>query len=118
MRTFVILYRRSRPAATITVQFADAQGRTRLQGLGRLPAHIRVFQQSPPSEQTPLFARLRYRALYPGVTLTYQNARGHLKSVYEVARRANPSQIRWSYDGVGSVTIDCGETLKPASCEC
>jgi hypothetical protein len=113
MRTFVVLYRRSRPAATITVQFADAQGLTRLQGFGRLSAHIRVFQQSPPAEQTLMFARLRYRARYPSVTLTYQT-RGHRKSSYEVARSANPSQICWSDDGVGAVTIDCGKILKPA----
>jgi len=56
----------TRPKVTVTIQFADVQGRTRLQGLGRLPAHTRVFQQTPPSGQAPLFARLRYRALYRG----------------------------------------------------
>jgi len=96
----------TRPKVTVTIQFADVQGRTRLQGLGRLPAHTRVFQQTPPSGQAPLFARLRYRALYPGITLTYQDARGHLKSIYEVAPGGNPGQIRWRYNGVGSVTIN------------
>lgn len=96
----------ARPETTVSIQFADVQGRARLQGLGRLPAHMRVFQQTPPSEQAPLFARLRYRSLYPGITLTYQDARGYLKSIYEVAPKGDPGQIRWRYDGVGSVTID------------
>ena len=70
---------------------------------------MRVFRSGArPADPTQIaqFSRLRYQALYPGITLTYQNARGNLQSIYTVAPAGDPSQIRWRYDGAGSVRVD------------
>lgn len=90
---------------TVTLRFLQAQSGATLQGLGRLKDHARVYGNHKPSH-TALYHRLRYRDLYPGISLTFASVRGQLKSVYEVAPRSDPAQIRWSYSGAGPVRLD------------
>lgn len=90
---------------TVTLRFVGARSRSQLQGLSRVPARARVFRTQPRSDAA-LYHRLRYRALYPGIALTYQSVEGQLKSIYEVAPRSDPGLIRWRYEGAGPVTLD------------
>ena len=97
------------PAAptTVTIRFDHAQAHRLIEGVGRLPKDTRVFPDpTAVGVPTTMYARLRYRALYPGITLTYQDAHGQLKSVYTVAPGAQSTQIRWRYEGAGAVTLD------------
>lgn len=54
----------------------------------------------------PTYAALTYQGLYTGIDLRYDGQDGHLKGTYTLAAHANPSAIRWRYEGADTVAID------------
>lgn len=60
----------------------------------------------------PTYASLTYSRLYPGVDLRYDGLDGQLKGTYFVAPNADPSAIRWRYDGAGRVQLAADGSLE------
>ncbi|HEY0603437.1 MAG TPA: SBBP repeat-containing protein [Herpetosiphonaceae bacterium] len=60
----------------------------------------------------PTYGSLLYRQLYPGVDLRYDGLDGQLKGTYIVAPHAEPSAIRWRYDGATSVKLAADGSLQ------
>ena len=54
----------------------------------------------------PTFDGLSYVGLYAGIDLSYSGSDGNLKGTYTVAPGADPSLIRWRYDGARNVSVD------------
>ena len=54
----------------------------------------------------PTYAGISYGALYSGIDLNYDGTDGKLKSTYVVAPGADPSQIRWRYQGARDLQVD------------
>jgi hypothetical protein len=54
----------------------------------------------------PLYGRVVYKDLYPGIDMVYSSHKRLLKSEFVVAPGADPSQIRIAYTGVESLRID------------
>lgn len=50
--------------------------------------------------------------MHPGVDLRYDGNDGQLKATYTVAPGADPSTIRWRYDGAGAARIDARGDLR------
>jgi hypothetical protein len=61
----------------------------------------------------PLFARVVYRDVYPGVDLVFHDARGRLEYDFVVAAGADPSAIRLTFDG-GAPQLDTAGGLSVA----
>ena len=53
----------------------------------------------------PIFARLLYQELYPGVNLLFLDDEDYMKYEFHVAPHADPTQIRMRYDGVKSMDL-------------
>ena len=54
----------------------------------------------------PLFGRVVYRDLYPGIDMFYSSSTRRLKSEFVVAPGADPSRIQIAYTGVAGIRID------------
>src|SRR5262245_37960115 len=54
----------------------------------------------------PLYGRVVYKDLYPGIDMVYSSHKRLLKSEFIVAPGADPSQIRIAYTGLESLTVD------------
>ncbi len=78
----------------------------------RLPGVVNYFvgnQSSRWRTNLPTFAGVIYQQLYRGIDLRYDGAQLRLKGTYSLAPHADPSLIRWHYDGVTSTRVD-GQT--------
>ena len=60
----------------------------------------------------PTYAGITYQQLYPGIDLGYDGTDGHLKSTYTIAAGADPSRIRWRYQGARDVQVDTAGNLR------
>lgn len=60
----------------------------------------------------PTYASLTYSRLYPGVDLRYDGLDGQLKGTYFVTPNADPSAIRWRYDGASRVQLAADGSLE------
>jgi hypothetical protein len=54
----------------------------------------------------PLFGRVVYKDLYPGIDMLYSSSARRLKSEFVVAPGADPSRIRIAYTGAAAIHID------------
>ncbi len=52
------------------------------------------------------YPSIAYENLYPGIGLHYSGMGGHLKGTYVISAHADPSKIRWRYEGAQSTTLD------------
>lgn len=57
-------------------------------------------------ENVPLYGRLVYSQLYPGIDLVYDGRSGNLKGTYTVSPGADPSLIAWHYQGADTTQVD------------
>ena len=67
-----------------------------------------LIGNDPSNWQTdvPLFGRVVYRDLYPGIDMFYSSSTRRLKSEFVVAPGADPSRIQIAYKGVAGIRID------------
>ncbi len=75
----------------------------------RLPGIVNYFIGNEPSHwrtNLPTYAGIVYEQLYPGIDLRYDGAQRILKGTYTLAPHADPSRIRWHYEGATSVRVD------------
>jgi len=54
----------------------------------------------------PLFEKIRYKEIYPGIDLVFYSKSGKLKYDFEISANADPRQIKILYKGEDSVKID------------
>ncbi len=62
----------------------------------------------------PTYGSIAYSELYPGISLDYSGTDGRLKGTYTVDPDADPTNIRWRYDGANSVSVDKDGNLQIA----
>src|ERR687891_1215768 len=83
------------------MRFVDA-GSSRLDAGERLTGVVNYLQGKDPAAWrtgVPTYGALEYAGLYEGIRLAYTGAQGRLKGTWSVAAGADPSQIRWRYEG-------------------
>jgi hypothetical protein len=101
----------ARNAAVLHLHFEGANPTPEVIGAERLPGIVNYFIGNDPAKwrtNLPTYAGVVYRELYPGIDLHYGSTEGLLKGTYTVAPGADPSRIRWRYDGATSVRVDEG----------
>jgi hypothetical protein len=101
--------------SVVRLRFLGANPAPRVQSADPLPGVVNYLLGSDPSQwrtQVPTYAALRYEQLYPGIDLRYDGQGGRLKGTYLVAPGADPSQIRWRYDGTSGLRLDSAGNLE------
>jgi hypothetical protein len=97
------------PPTVLRLRFEGANPAPELTGAERLPGIVNYFIGNDPAKwrtNLPTYAGVAYQELYPGIDLHYDGVEGVLKGTYTVAPGADPSHIRWRYDGATSVSVD------------
>jgi hypothetical protein len=77
--------------------------------LDPLPGTVNYLVGNDPAQWhtgIPTYARVGYRAIYPGVDVVYYGAHGQLESDFVVSPGADPSAIRLSLQGADNVRLD------------
>jgi len=111
-RTFDQDHYRDAPAGPPTVVrlcFEGANPEPEVTGAERLPGIVSYFIGNDPAKwrtNLPTYAGIVYQQLYPGIDLRYDGTEGVLKGTYTVAPGADPTRIRWHYDGTTAVPVD------------
>lgn len=100
-------------SAVIRMRLEGANSAVRVSGASPLPGKSNYFIGNDPSRWRrgiPQFARVEYRAVYPGVDLVYYGNQGQLEYDFRVAPSADPNQIALRFDGA-SAHIALGELI-------
>ena len=96
-------------AAPVRLRLVGANPQTELRGLEPLAGKVSYYRghdQSLWQEDVPLFARVKYAAVYPGVDLVYYGNDRQLECDFVVAPGARPDVVRLALDGVEKVELD------------
>jgi hypothetical protein len=94
--------------AQVRVRFAGASPEAAPEGAETLGGRANFLigaDRSGWKTNLPVFAKVVYRNLYPGIDAVYAGAGQHLKSEFWVAPSADPGLIRMRYEGAASVRI-------------
>lgn len=97
------------PPSALRMRFLGARPETTLTGIHQLDGTANYLIGEDPEQwrsRLPTFAAIVYQSLYNGIDLRYEGGEGRLKSAYLVAAGADPSRIRWRYEGATHVQID------------
>jgi photosystem II stability/assembly factor-like uncharacterized protein len=103
----------STDAGTATMRFHGASAPS-LAGDGPLPARLNRYKGSDrASWQTgvPLFERVRYSGLYPGIDAVFYGNEETLEFDFVAALGADPSVIILDFAGIGRLSLDAGGSL-------
>src|SRR6185436_11723602 len=101
----------SSTASPLSVRFLGADPGARVDAAERGPGTVNYFVGSDPQRWhagLPTYAEVRYADLYPGIVLSYRAEGQPLKGTYVVAPGADPSHIRWRYEGGFAVLDEAG----------
>ena len=85
------------------------------EGEERLPGRVNSFvgaEKTKWKQGIPIYQRLVYRHLYPGIDLIYTGAGGELKYEFVVHPGADLSQIRLAYEGIEGLGVDADGALR------
>ena len=95
--------------ALVRLVFDQANPAPEISAAQPLPGTVNYFIGNDPEHwhtNLPTYAGVIYRQIYPGIDLHYDGANCSLKATYLVAPGADPSVIRWSYEGLGNVRME------------
>jgi hypothetical protein len=96
-------------STTVRMRYLGANVSPAVEGLDLQDGHANYFLGADPSlwrTNVPLYGRIVYKDLYPGIDMLYSSHARLLKSEFIVAPGADPSAIRIAYTGAESVRID------------
>lgn len=105
---FVIQAHPGSDPARVRMTLLGAESRA---GVGQAPLSGRVHYLRSRSAESwirdvPLFAEIRYPAVYPGIDLTYRWADGRIEYDFTVAPGAEPGRVRLEFDGAQRISMD------------
>ncbi len=75
----------------------------------QLPGKVNYLIGNQPSgwlTDVPTYRSIIYEQLYPGIDLRYDGDQSTLKGTYTLVPQAEPSRIRWHYEGVTGARLD------------
>jgi hypothetical protein len=101
----------------LTLRFLDAPPNPRIEPLEPLPGRVNFLVGNQPDSwktDLPTYGAVAYRELYAGIDLVYSASGGTLKSEYRLSPGADPSVIRWQYQGVGKPRLEKDGSLVAA----
>jgi hypothetical protein len=92
--------------SVVRLSLVGANPHVQAAGEKELPGKSNYFIGSNPSRwhtDVPIYARVYYRGVYPGVDVVYYGWQGTLENDFVVAPRSDPGQIRIRIAGAGRV---------------
>jgi hypothetical protein len=95
--------------AILQMNFLGANPSTRLAANERQTGKVNYFIGNDPSQwhsDVPLFGRVNYQNIYPGIDLAFHGASSQLEFDYLVSPGADPASIALAFDGADSLQID------------
>jgi len=96
-------------SATVRMRYLGASVSPDIEGLDLQEGKANYLIGNNPSNwktNVPLFGRVIYKDLYPGIDMLYSSSARQLKSEFVVAPGADPSRIQIAYTGVVAIRID------------
>jgi hypothetical protein len=96
-------------STTVRMRYLGANAEPAVSGLDPQEGRANYLIGRDPSQwriNVPLYGRVVYENLYPGIDMLYSSQTRLLKSEFIVAPGADPGQIRISYEGVESLRVD------------
>jgi hypothetical protein len=93
----------------LRVRFEGASPSVTVEGEEQLAGRANFLLGDRPEQWhtgLPLYQKILYRNLYPGIDMTYAGVGHRIKSEFLVAPRSDPSRIRLNYSGAESLQID------------
>ncbi|HEX8597161.1 MAG TPA: SBBP repeat-containing protein [Chloroflexia bacterium] len=96
-------------ANTSTSTSASADSGLQIEASDPLAGKVNYFIGNDPAKwhsDISTYGSITYSNLYPGISLRYDGSGGQLKGTYTVAPGADPSQLRWRFDGVEHPAVD------------
>ncbi len=95
--------------ALVRMKLLGADPAAEIVGRDELPGKVNYFRgRDPVAWQTnvPTYAKVLYRAVYPGVDLVFYGRQGRFEYDFVVAPGAEPTAIRLAVDGADSLRLD------------
>ena len=80
-----------------------------VQPVDRLPASVNIFIGNDPSKwrkDVPVFGKVKYDTVYPGIDLIYYGTQEELEYDFVVAPGADPKAIRFAISGADKLRLD------------
>jgi hypothetical protein len=96
------------------LKFQGANPQASLSGQDELPAHANFLLGNDPKgwkQNLPLYSKIRYASLYPGISAVYAIDGQRIKSEYSVTAGSDPSQIILHYPDAESIEINAAGAL-------
>ncbi|HKP51047.1 MAG TPA: SBBP repeat-containing protein [Chloroflexia bacterium] len=106
------------PPTNLRILFSGANPNLTIEDGTSLPGKVSYLLSDDPSRWhtgISTYAGITYKELYPGIDLRYEGTSGSLKGTYNVAPGADPSRIRWRYDGAEKVAVEGAGNLQVTS---
>ena len=100
-------------SSVIRMRLDGANTAAHVSGASPLPGKSNYFIGNNPSkwrQNIPQFARVEYKAVYPGIDLVYYGNQGQLEYDFRVAPGADANQIGLQFDGA-SARLDAGDLV-------
>jgi hypothetical protein len=97
------------PPAVLRMKLVGARLTPRVEGLDELPGKANYFTGNDPTKwraNIPLYAKVRYRDVYPGVDLVYYGNQRQLEHDFIVAPGADPRSITMAFEGTKKLSLD------------
>lgn len=100
--------------SVVRMALAGASPKVEPVGAGLLPGKTNYFIGNDPSRwhpDVPLFAQVRYPAVYPGIDLLYHGNQGQIEYDFELAPGSNANLIQLAFRGARTVGLDAEQNL-------
>jgi hypothetical protein len=97
------------PPAIVRMKLVGANAKPRAEALDELPGKANYFIGNDPKKwrtNVPLYAKVRYRDVYPGVDLMYYGNQRQLEHDFIVAPGADPRSITLNLAGAEKLSLD------------
>lgn len=95
--------------AAVRLRWENVNPHPTIMGGDRLESVVNYVRGNDPTQWhtgISTHATLTYEHLYPDISLHYDGKGGVLKGTYTVATGADPSQIRWQFEGVRHTEVE------------
>jgi hypothetical protein len=103
-----------RTSAVLRMKLVGANPSPQVAGLNKLPGKSNYFLGKDRKKwrtNVPIYAKVKYDSVYPGVDLVYYGNQGQLEYDFVVGPGADPRAIKFAFQGATKVAIDASGDL-------
>ncbi|MGC2477449.1 MAG: choice-of-anchor D domain-containing protein [Candidatus Sulfotelmatobacter sp.] len=102
------------PSSTMQFRLSGAAKNPAVVGEDQKPGKVNYFIGKDPTKwrtNVPIFGRVRYKNVYPGIDLVYYGSGRQLECDFAVSPGANPNQIQFEIEGANQIRVDAAGNL-------